>query len=206
MRRIIPIIIAGVTGIIVTLSTMLVSRPINALATDLIDWAIVLGAVALLLGVLNIIQVHVSRVLHSPVYRPYSALLLVSMILTIIIGISDGTNGAATAWIVTYVYRPLGASFFGVVAFFIVTAVYRGLRVSSIPMALMLATTVIVLIGLAPLEAIGLRDFLGFRDVSNWILQYPSVALQRGIILSTALGAILATLRIILGMDRQYLE
>jgi hypothetical protein len=215
----IPAFVAALAGILVVLDRLLISRPLNALVSGLIDAAIVIGVVALLLGVVNVAQVHWTRILREQPGQQYSWVLLVSMLTTIVVGLINGSNGGVTAWIVTNIYRPLGASFFALVAFFIVTAVYRaGTRRTSGSMVLFLITTMLVLIGLAPLDVLRsnagglplvsetLDALLGLRAVSDWLLNYPSVALQRGIVISTALGATLATLRILLGMDRHYLE
>jgi hypothetical protein len=42
-------------------------------------------------------------------------------------------------------------------------------------------------------------------DYTDWIMAYPNLSVQRGIIIGAALGAAAMSLRIILGIERTYM-
>jgi hypothetical protein len=61
---------------------------------------------------------------------------------------------------------------------------------------------VIVMLGRIPLGQF-LWDKLPIY--TDWIMAYPNLAVQRGIIIGAALGAASMSLRIILGIERTYM-
>ena len=77
-------------------------------------------------------------------------------------------------------------------------------RARNLQATLLLAAGVIVMIGRVPLGNLLTSNWAG--KIQAWIMQGPSLAGQRGIIIGVALGLDATGLRIILGIDRPYLE
>jgi hypothetical protein len=95
------------------------------------DWVVLLVAFALLVGLGNVLRVHVGRVLRGAGTgeRINSAVLVVSALVVLVLGYIDGTPGGPTMqWIFTWIYSPLGASLFALLAFFVLSAAFRTLR------------------------------------------------------------------------------
>ena len=101
-----------------------------------------------------------------------------------------------------YVFAPLQATMFSLLAFFISSAAFRAFRARNLEASLLLITATIVMIGRVP---IGAYIWKGMPKLVEWILMYPNMAAQRGILIGVGLGMIATSLKIILGIERSYL-
>jgi hypothetical protein len=191
---------------ILILATFFVTNDFLAqVQRTLLDWVLILAAVALLLGIFNVIASHARKARDRRVGWPYSIFLLAAMGTVIILGIVDsrGPTAPSVAYVFNYVLTPLQATIFSLLAFFIVTAAYRAFRIRSFETLIMFAFGLIVLLGQVP---IGATIWKGISGAANWVLSYPSTGGARGIILGAALGIVLTGLRVLLGVDRPHAE
>ncbi|MBC7317296.1 MAG: hypothetical protein H5T70_12815, partial [Chloroflexi bacterium] len=127
MKRILPIVLASGCGILALLDYLIASPGIDAIGGALSEGVIILAAFALILGVLNLIGVHGRRLAIQGERRFLSAILLVALVGTILLGLAPGGD-QALAWIFTYLYMPLQTTLTALLAFFLVVAVYRAFR------------------------------------------------------------------------------
>ena len=122
------------------------------------------------------------------------------MFLVITIGLlTAGPSAAPMQWIFTYVMTPIQATLGALLAFLIVVAAYRLLRLRNAESAVMLIVALLVLAGQA---SVGLLPIL--PQLRDWILDVPVLAGVRGILLGVALGAVLTGVRLLLGVERPY--
>ncbi len=169
------------------------------------DWTVLLVAFALLVGFGNVLRVHGTRVLRGagPGERINSTVLVGSALVVLAIGLYEGTPGGLTMeWIFTWIYSPLGASLFALLAFFVLSAAFRTLRAGPSAAWVVLAVALLVIIGAAPWSQVA--PFTPLADLYNWIVTVPALAGVRGLLLGAALGAIATSLRVLLGFDRPY--
>lgn len=203
MKRIlavVPTAIAISFGLLVLVDFFYDQPLLNALGMEFRNWAIILTAFALLLGLFNLIMVHFLRVTRRD--EPgagYSAIVLITAIIVLIAGLVFDVASDPMVWIFNNVYLPLQGAFFALTAFFMATAAYRALRVRNFETTLMLIVTVIVLLGQVPL----LPELASARE---WILRVPTEAGMRGIILGVGIGTLATAVRLLTGMDRPYSE
>lgn len=187
-------------GLIVLFDFFFTLPLVNAIGAAFREWTILLTAFAVLLGLINLLSVHLSRVLRrNEPSAGYSAIVLVVAALVFVIGLIFQVPSAPMNWIFDNVYVPLQGAFFALVAFFLATAAYRALRARSIETTLMLLAALVVFIGQAPLVN-------AMTQAKEWVLNVPSTAGARGILLGVALGTIATGVRLITGMDRPYSE
>jgi len=166
----------------------------------LVDWAIIVGGFALLLGLVNIVRVHGRRIVDQEHGWQYSLALLLAALAAWIPGVLpiDELKDALFA----YVLGPLGSSLAALLLFALVLAAVRMLRVrqgAEVPVFLLIAG--LVLLGSTPLAGSGW--FAGFRD---WLIRIPGAAGTRGLLLGVALGTVIAGLRVILGSEQPHAE
>ena len=205
MRRAVPLAVAVLAGVIVLLDYFFSSPILDSLGRQVVDWVTVVAAVALILGVVNVAQRHLHRIAERGRGWRESLALIASMLVVIGFGLAPGggPSSPVVRWIFDYVYTPLNATIFSLLAFFVVSAAYRTFRVATREAAVMLAVAVLVLIGQAPLLA---SLWQGFPGIKDWVLQYPMTAAMRAIVIGVAVGVMATSLRVIGGVDRYYLE
>lgn len=205
-------LIAAVFGVPVLLSYFVDSDSLRAFRFVFVQWTLILGAFALLLGALNVFSVHVQRIRRRQGIG-YSLILITAMLVVIVLGLGTGPGSELMSWIFQYTIFPLQATIFSLLAFFVVTAAYRAFRVRSWETALFMVIGLIVLLGQIPIGVL-LEKWLPvpraavlwdqFTLAKSWLMAVPGMAGVRGIILGVALGTVVTGLRLLLGMDRPY--
>jgi len=199
MARILAIVAAVGCGLLVLADFFLVVPVIDALGAALIEGVLILAAFALILGVVNLLGVH-ARMNGSPSARRYSAILLVALVVTLIVGLLHPASEQLT-WIFDYLYFPLQATMGALLAFFLVSAAYRAFKLRSASAVILLVTSLVVLITQLPFSA-ALSPLL--PAVREWIFAIPVTAGVRGILLGVALGTTATALRVLLAVDHPY--
>lgn len=212
--RVLTTVIAVVAGVFV-LADMFVSRSpgeifgmpglrqtINGVGFFLVSWAAIVIAFALLLGFANVVTVHWNQIRTRHSNAVYSAVLLLSLAATLALGL-QGPNSANSRFIFNFILQPLEATLFALLAFFIATAAFRAFRVRNLETVFFVLFAVIVLLGQVPL---GIYLWSELPVIKDWILDVPTLAGARGILMGVTLGTIATGLRVLLGSDRPYTE
>jgi hypothetical protein len=194
--------LAIAVGIVVLLGYFLHLAALDSLRSVFLDWAVVLAAVALLIGVANLFLVHWQKFWSGGVNSLYSSVLLAALLITVGVAGWNGPTHATSLWIFHYVQVPVESSLLALLAVILVYAAIRLLkRRVNLLSVLFLGTVVIVLLATGPLIGLGLSELGSLR---TWIAQVPAAAGARGILLGVALGTVATGLRILLGADRPY--
>jgi len=203
LKRTLPAALAIAVGLFVLVSLLLPVPLLGAIGTYFIDAAVIIAAFALFLGLINVVRVHVGQVRERTKTWPYSVLLLVVLVVVVAIGLifslAGGPSAPAMRWIFTYLLTPIQATLGALLAFLIVIAAYRLLRLRNVESAVLLIVALLVLSGQA---TAGLLPAMA--GVRSWIMDVPVLAGVRGILLGVALGTILTGIRLLLGVERPY--
>lgn len=215
--RIILVVVTLSTGVVVLSSFVLDDPMLHALRALFVEWTVIVVAFAMLLGVFNVLRVHAQRI-QSGKGVLYSIVLVVSFLAIFVPGILSaeqlpgvlgelvgehvGPTGSIVDWIYQYMQRPLQATFFSLMAFFVFTAAWRVFRVRGVVSVVMLLAALVVLLGSVKLSLGG--NWSQLVDARNWVMNVPVMAGARGMLLGIALGTIITGLRLLLGIDRPY--
>lgn len=168
------------------------------------DWAAILAAVALVLGLANLIMVHWQKVVGQGRNWLSSIVLILALIITFALVLWQGPAGAGSRWILNYIQTPVESSLAALLSVILLTAGFRLLRNSGRPRVLSLifiVVAILVLLGSGPLPGERTAFLEQFRA---WLAQVPAVAGARGILLGVVLGIIATGLRVLMGADRPY--
>ncbi|MCL4298265.1 MAG: hypothetical protein KJ077_21190 [Anaerolineae bacterium] len=175
-------------------------QTISGVGYFLVSWAAIVTAFALFLGFANVVSVHWSRIRTQKPGAIYSVVLLLSLFATLGLGLG-GPLSANGQIIFNYILQPLEATFFALLALFIATAAFRAFRVRSLESFFFVLFAVIVLLGQVPVSIYLWPEFPVIKD---WVLNVPTLAGVRGILLGVSLGVIATGLRVLMGADRPY--
>jgi len=193
-------------GLLVLAEFFTNDRSIDALGLYLVRTASVVAAFALVLGMVNVLTVHFNKITRHDKGWVYSVVLLVALLGTLGAGFFSG--GPASVLMQTDIFEtllfPLEATLFSLLAFFVITAIYRAFRVKSFESFLFVLFGIVVLLGQVPVGAVISGGLLPiFKD---WVLDVPALAGARGVLLGVALGTAATGLRVLLGIDRPYVD
>jgi hypothetical protein len=201
IRLLLTVIVIAI-GLIVLLGFFIDLPILKDLRTIFLRWAIILAAVAMLVGLFNLAAVHWRKMGGRQPGGFYSAVLLISMVVTLVIGLFFGPTSTWSLWIFNYIQVPVESSLMAVLA---VVLVYASARLFNRRINLFsfifLATTLIILVGTATIPGL---EIPGLVELRSWISQVPAAGGARGILLGVALGTIATGLRVLIGADRPY--
>ncbi|MFO7741067.1 MAG: hypothetical protein R6X31_02030 [Anaerolineae bacterium] len=202
VRKWIPIFIA-VTACLLTLGGyMFPQTQLGEYRDQLIEWAVIIGAFAFVLGLFNIVMVHGKRASSLGKGWVYSLVLLVSALASWVPPLIEGPSGKMTDKMFEYVMAPLGASLAALLVFTLTLAAFRLLRTRRSPWSLLFIVVVtLTLLGSTPIAGI---EWLS--DIRSWLIGVPGMAGIRGLLLGVALGTVITGLRVLLVHDRPYSE
>ena len=200
MKRVVPAIVAVLVGLIVLLDFLLENPWLDAAGAFLLDGAIIVGASALLLGLVNLLQVHERRIRRHERGWGDSVVLLVGALVALLTTLVAWRTPALD-WFYRYLLLPLEASVGALLAFVVVRVAMRIWRWGSVQGTILLVVGLLVLLGSLPAEG-GPLWLLG--ALRNWILGVPVLAAVRGILLGAALAIVATGLRVLLLVDRPY--
>ncbi len=172
----------------------------------LMRYAVLLAAIALFLGLFNLISVHWSKVSEQQVGWQYSAILIVAFFLTLVLGLIFGPDSPVVLLLFNYVQLPVEAS---LSALLVVSLTLAGFRLVSsrrdLISTIFIVTALLVLIGSGPglISSDGaLYSLIG--GLRNWLAQVAAAGGARGVLLGVALGSIVTGMRILMAVDRPY--
>lgn len=176
----------------------------------LLRTGLVLSAVALLVGIINLLTVHIKKLGAENANSGYSLILVIALLVTLVVGIIDMVqtylvgqpNFQMTNWVFTYIQMPIETSLLAVTTVSLIYAAASILRkrmdVFSITFFFVI---LLVLLGSFSIPPATLPFLHVIRD---WILRVPALGGARGLLLGIALGTITTGIRILLGTDRPY--
>ncbi len=175
--------------------------PLRALTTLLYSWTILLSAFALLLGVVNVLLVHVRRIQSGQVGWPYSLALVATLVAVFVAGLlhPDGVRGPMLEWVFDSLIAPGQAMLLALTAFFMAAAAFRWLRIGRVGGVWMLAGALLILLVQMPAANSVLSPL--WVKLANWTLTVPITAIMRGAILGSGLALLIAGVRFLLGRN-----
>lgn len=214
MKREIPILITMVVGIFMILKYFLPSPWVEVIASEIEQWGLIVISFAFLLGVLNILRIHLKSISNKQKDWGYSAVMVLSLLGVMVIGFGErwyygklSPHSLFDSFIYEYILNPLSSTMFALLAFFIASAAFRAFRARTLEATLLLLAGTFIMIGRVPLGIeLGNMIHIPFPDIAAFIMETFNKAGQRGIIIGAAMGIIATGLRVILGIERPYLK
>jgi hypothetical protein len=159
-------------------------------------------AFAMGLGALNLVLVHGKHILKQTKGQwLFSVVLFISMIVPLVFGVFGGLSNQVFTWSFNNLFSPLSQAVFASLAFWMASASYRVLRLKNLESSIFMIAAIVMLfrnIALGEMISSSLPAF------GLWLLLTPTNAVNRGIMITAAVGAIALGLRVLLGYEKVY--
>lgn len=167
----------------------------------LTNWAMTIGGMAVFIGVLNLVAVHIGKIQKRQKGSGLGVILVFSLLSVFTYGVLFGVEDPLMQMTMNAVIAPVEAA---LMALLVVTLTYAGIRLlrwrRDLAAILFLAVVVLFLAAMAPKPFDnGILDGL-IVNVAETIAQGGA----RGLLIGVALGALLTGLRVMFGIDRPY--
>ena len=188
-KRHIPILIVAVIGSLTLFGWFIDEPTIKAFVDDdATQWFDILASFAIFLGGFNLLKIQMQKVLRKKQGWQYSLFAIAGFIFAITAGffykgnpdVAWGTHvtadGTLFKWIFTYMFAPLGATMFALLAFFVASASFRAFRIRNLEATLLLVAGIIIMIGRVPLGS----------SISSWFIMYLLVLIG-GVVINSVL-------------------
>lgn len=165
----------------------------------LYEWAIILGGVAILLGVVNVLWTHLRRIQRGEADWWQSLALVVVLLAVLLAGIVNpaGDRSPLLEWVFDSVLAPGYAALFALIIFFLAAAVYHRVRIGRPGGGWVLAGLLLMMMAQTPAAQALLAP--GWSSTIAWIANGPVTATVRGALLGVGLALIVVALRALLG-------
>jgi hypothetical protein len=197
-------VIAIATGLIMLVGYFVELPILVNLRITILNWVIILAAVALFLGLFNLLAVHTNKVRSKEKGGIYSLILIFSLLTTLILGLWLRPDHALMALIFNAIQVPVETS---LMAMLVVTLTYASIRLlrrrNNLISVIFLVTALLILLGTAPVPFIGYVPILSDL-IRPFVAQVLAAAGARGILIGVALGSLTTGLRVLFGADRPY--
>ena len=220
MKRQVPLLITLIVGTVLILSVFF--PPAERLGEDFSIFFDIIAVFAFFLGGGNLVRIHGNRLYRKGKDWGFSLVTLLGFFIMLIAGLfklwnpggisADVTaTGSLFQMLYDWIFNPLGATMYALLAFYVASASYRAFRAKNREATILLIAAFVILLGRTPLGVYAtgwIPESFSLVQIPNlaiWIMSSPNLAGQRAIMIGIALGVISMSLRLILGVERTYL-
>lgn len=176
-KRQIPILIVALVGAITLFGWFIEEPTIEAFVNDdATQWYDILASFAIILGAMNLIKLQLQKIARRKKGWPYSVVAIFGFLFAItagffIKGVDDSvavwgahvtTEGTLFKWMFDFMFTPLSATMFSLLAFFVASASYRAFRIRNFEASLLLVSGIIIMVGRVPIGSY----------ISSWFIMY----------------------------------
>jgi len=178
----------------------LATGALSSLTNLLLQITIITAGMAIIIGVVNLLSVHLRRIVGRERGLLYSLALVLSFLLVIVL-YALGAD-AERRILLRDVEGSIESALAALLVFALVYGAYRLMRRGVTWAALLFTLALLItLLGALPFSQL---DVLG--EIRAWMVAVPASAGARGLLIGIALAAIVAGMRALIGQERTYRE
>jgi hypothetical protein len=190
-----------------------INGPLIQISQGLVQIVTIVGAIAVIVGILNLLGVHMSKL---PTRQGlYSAITIITFLAVLVIHLVErfgifkvslpagvvSDTPLISLTLIDVVQVVIETALSGMLFFFLVFAAYRLMRRNVTAWSLLfVATLVIILIGFIQPSGTLLAN------LREWMLRVPVSAGTRGLLIGIAIGTVTVGVRVLIGQDRLFRE
>lgn len=203
MKKIFLAIVASLSGLLLILGLFFPGTILDRIRIYILDWAIIVGAIALVIAIINLLSVHWNKVFTNEKRDYASPFFIVGFVIVILIGILLGPNNQFFVDLTSTTIITVEASLFAVLALTLSLASFRFFTKKQNLLAIVFGISTVIFLLLSS-GILSLGENIPLIKALNNALNSLPIAGSIGILIGISLGAILTSLRIIFGFDRPY--
>jgi hypothetical protein len=205
MKKQLPMFLVFLCGMIMIVQFVVPHEYSQTLFQHSQDFVIVIGVLALPVGIYSLMKSTVTKARREPKERLYSLITIAGFAVMIIAGLKRDWFTSSTSLssnLFNYILVPAQATLFSMLAFYIASAAYRAFRARTALAAVLLITAFVVMLRLIPMpEPLATWN----AEFVRWILEVPNMAAKRAILIGVGLGAVTYSIKLLLGIERAYM-
>ena len=203
MKKIFLAVVSSVSGLLLILGLFFPGTILDRIRLYILDWAIVIGAIALAIAIINLFSVHWNKVFSNEKRDYASPFFIVGFITVVLIGILLGPNNQFFVNLTSTTIITVETSLLAVLALTLSMASFRFFtRKQNLLSIVFGISSIIFLLLFSGILSLG-ENIPLLKALNNAITSLP-IAGSTGILIGISLGAILTSLRILFGFDRPY--
>ncbi len=202
MKRELPLGITAVVGFLFLVQYFFKIAILKSMTDELTDWGTIVSAFAALLAAAGLYKIHLEKIARRKGPWEMSIVLVLVMTAFIIFGVFLGQKSAPYLFLSNQVLVPLSAAIFSLLIFYIGSAAFRAFRLRNLEAGLLLGSGFLVMLGRAPIGEVVWKKF---PVIADWLMKWPNLAGNRGVLIGASIGSIAIGLRILVGIDRGHL-
>jgi hypothetical protein len=194
----------AISGGVIVLAGYFIPLPLlQVVRLQLLDWSMLLAAVAALVAIINLAAGHFRKAFKPGSSRVFSIIVIVSLMVTLVLGLVLGTSDQRFQRVVTNIQIPIETTLFGIISISLAYAAFQFTRerkgwVNTV----FIISVVFFLLANSWFLVIG-QSFPLLGEVISGIQKIP-LAGSRGVLIGISLGSLVTGLRILTGIDRPY--
>ena len=185
------------------------SQTLGSMDKVLTNYAVIVVAIALIVGGVDILRYHVNQVRKKERNQVlFSSIMIVAELAmvafasyAVLFGLPITTQ-PNFQWMYQYMFAPADSAMYSILIFYMASASYRTFRVRNTPALLLLVVAVIVILGNTSL---GELIWSGFGPLKDWIMTVPNTAAFRPITMGLGFGIIILGLRLLIGKETTWM-
>lgn len=216
IKKHIPLAICFVVGVLTLGSYYVPTRASESYVEVMNKWENIVAGFAFLLGLFSLFFSHYRKISRKVDGWGYSLFVFVGFFAMVIPAILSngkqmiGPDLTGLGWGYRFLFNALSGTMFSVLAFYIVSTAYRAFRIKSLQAGVLFAAALVLMLGKVPLGQMMWDSVMGWTQVGineivQWLMDVPVVAGKRGIMMGLAIGGIVTALKIVFGIERQYM-
>ena len=199
MKRPLPLIVGVLSGLVVLAGMFFVPQGWGVIGVVL-NWVIIVAGVALLVAIASLVLTHLRFSARGKKGFLLSIVLLISFLITLILGILLGLDHPFFLGFVGAIIRPIETALLGLVALIMMSAamkIFRDRGWSALTVSFGVSAIVFLLLGLGFLQNLNIP---ALNEVLRVMEGLPMIG-ARGLLIGIGIGLLMMAFRVLFGME-----
>ena len=199
MKRPVPLIVGILSGLLVLASMLYI--PLGSSILDaILNWVIVVAAVALLVAIASLVLTHLRFIVRGKKGFLLSLVLVISFLATLALGLALGVDHPFFLGFVGAIIRPIETALLGLVALVMMSAamkIFRERGWSALTVSFGVSAILFLILGLGFLQNLNIP---ALNEVIRFLEGLPMIG-ARGLLIGIGIGLLMMAFRVLFGLE-----